>query len=120
VKDQGEFDFDGGDDDEEYGEPFRFNGPEYEPKYDQVRLTGQIKRIWQAMVDREWRTLNDIEVLTRDPQASISAQLRHLKKERFGSHTVEHRPRGDRKNGLFEYRLTPNPDCRIDFGEDGK
>jgi hypothetical protein len=115
--DQGEFDFE---DDHEEGEPFRFNGPDYEPRFDQVRLTGQIKRVWQAMVDGGWRSLTEIEVLTRDPQASISAQLRHLKKERFGSHTVEHRPRGDRRNGLFEYRLTPNPNCRIDFGEDGR
>ena len=72
------------------------------------------------MVDGAWRTLNDIEILTRDPQASISAQLRHLKKERFGAHTVDHRPRGDRKNGLYEYRLIPNPNCKIDFGGDGK
>ncbi|KKL56177.1 hypothetical protein LCGC14_2247980, partial [marine sediment metagenome] len=36
-------------------------------------------------------TLCEIEDLTGDPPASISAQLRHLRKERFGAHTVERR-----------------------------
>ena len=57
------------------------------------------------MIDGEWRTLSEIEFITGDPQASISAQLRHLRKERFGGYLVELRSRGDRENGLFEYRL---------------
>jgi hypothetical protein len=83
----------------------RFNGPVYEPKFDQERLTGQILRIFDLMGDGEWRTLGEIEGITSDPPASISAQLRHLRKERFGSHTVNKRPRGDRENGLWEYQL---------------
>ena len=43
--------------------------------------------------------------MTDDPHASISAQLRHLRKEKFGSYNIEKRPRGDRSNGLWEYRL---------------
>jgi len=34
--------------------------------------------------------------------------LRHLRKDRFGSHVVEKQPRGDRSHGLFEYRLIVN------------
>jgi mRNA-degrading endonuclease YafQ of YafQ-DinJ toxin-antitoxin module len=89
-------------------EPFRFDGSDYEPKFDDARLTGQIKRIWDCMVDSEWRTLGEISDVTGDPQASISAQLRHLRKKRFGSHDVQKRTRGDREHGLFEYRLIPN------------
>ena len=86
------------------GEP-RFNGPEYEQVHDQARLTGQILRVYDLMKDGEWRTLGEIGEATGDPQASISAQLRHLRKPRFGSHVVERRARGERSHGLYEYRL---------------
>jgi hypothetical protein len=84
-----------------------FNGPAYEPEYDHARLTGQLLRIWTTMKDRRWRTLHEIALATGDPESSISAQLRHLRKPRFGSHTVERRARGDRAAGLHEYRLIP-------------
>tara|TARA_R110000803_G_scaffold39767_2_gene85779 strand:+ start:1141 stop:1437 length:297 start_codon:yes stop_codon:yes gene_type:complete len=86
----------------------RFNGPVYEPVFDQERLTGQIKRVYDAMILGHWRTLDDLAIITGDPHASISAQLRHLRKERFGSHIVEKRPKGARESGLWEYKLTEN------------
>ena len=85
--------------------PARFDGPEYKPMHDQARLTGQIKRGYSCMADGKWRTLDEISKATSDPHASISAQLRHLRKPRFGSHVVEKRPRGDRSHGLWEYRV---------------
>ena len=33
-----------------------FNGPEYDPAHDLVRLTGQIKRVYDLMQDGTWRT----------------------------------------------------------------
>jgi hypothetical protein len=87
----------------------RFNGSDYNPDKDDVRLRGQILRIYKLMKDGKWRTLYEIEAGTGDPQASISAQLRHLRKKRFGSNTVNKRPRGLREGGLFEYQLVlPN------------
>ena len=83
----------------------RFNGPDYEPENDQARLSQQHVRIRELMRDGAWRTLGEIEAVTKDPQASISAQLRHLRKPRFGSWIVLKRRRGDRKRGLYEYRL---------------
>lgn len=82
-----------------------FNGPEYDPELDFARLTGQIKRVFDCMVDGEWRTLSEISIVTGDPEASISAQLRHLRKDRFGGHTVIKRRRGNPSFGLFEYQL---------------
>ena len=82
-----------------------FNGPVYEPAFDYSRLRGQIMRVYECMKDHRWRTLDEIARVTGDPHASISAQLRHLRKERFGSHTIEKRPRGDRSAGLWEYRI---------------
>jgi hypothetical protein len=82
-----------------------FDGSDYDPEYDDVRLTGQALRIFNVMKDEVWRTLGEIEALTGDPQASISAQLRHLRKARFGGHIVRKRSRGEREHGLFEYQL---------------
>ena len=85
-----------------------FNGPVYEPEFDKARLTGQILRVFDCMCDRRWRTLPEIERATGDPQASISAQLRHLRKDKFGNHVVDKRPLGERSDGLWEYRLLIN------------
>ena len=83
----------------------RFNGADYKPQYDDARLTGQLKRVWNCMIDGRWRTLREIADVTGDPESSISAQLRHLRKQRFGAHTVLKRNRGDRQHGLYEYVL---------------
>jgi hypothetical protein len=82
-----------------------FNGPEYVPARDYVRLSGQIKRVFDLMRDGVWRTLDAIAEKTGDPAPSISAQLRHLRKKRFGSHIVERRRLG---SGLYNYRLIVN------------
>jgi len=86
----------------------RFNGPAYEPLFDDSRLRGQIRDIFLLMKDSTWRTLGEIEDATGHGQSSISAQLRHLRKARHGSHVVNRRARGDRANGLYEYQLIVN------------
>ena len=86
----------------------KFNGPDYIPSQDEKRLSNQYDRIFNLMRDGNWRTLREIEQLTGASQASISAQLRHARKSQNGSHTLEKRARGDRVNGLFEYRLLVN------------
>lgn len=86
----------------------QFNGSDYDPQYDQNRLTNQLQRVFDCMKDSKWRTLDEISIVTKDPHASISAQLRHLRKERFGKHIVEKRYRGDREQGLWEYKLIVN------------
>jgi len=84
----------------------RFNGADYNPYRDNARLTGQLLRIWDAVSDGRWYTLKDIAVLTGDPEPSISAQLRHLRKPRFGGHIVE---RQYITNGLYQYRVLLQP-----------
>lgn len=83
----------------------RFNGSDYQPMRDDIRLTGQLLRVWTVMCDGAARTLASIATLTGDPEASVSAQLRHLRKDRFGAHLVEKEHLG---RGLFSYRVTPN------------
>ena len=78
-------------------------GRTYESTQDKGRLSAQHTRVVHAMQDGQWRTLAEIEAKTGDPQASISARLRDLRKPQFGHHTV------DRKRisgGVFAYRLT--------------
>lgn len=82
-----------------------FNGPEYQEEFDFDRLSNQHNRIKLLMLDGMWRTIGQISLATSDPESSVSAQLRHLRKERFGSYTVERRSTGDRSRGLFEYRV---------------
>jgi hypothetical protein len=84
-----------------------FNGPYYDPAHDDKRLTKQHDRIKRVMMDGVWRTLREIAKLTGDPEASISAQLRHLRKRRFGRWNVKTEPTGNRDDGLFRYRLLP-------------
>lgn len=83
-----------------------FDGETYEPRHDKARLNAQLERVVKVMRDRLWRTLEEISKATGDPQASVSARLRDLRKPKFGEHVVERRRRGVAMKGLFEYRLT--------------
>lgn len=98
-----------------------FDGPEYDHKEDRKRLTGQILRVFGAMKDGAWRTVSEISVITGDPEPSISAQLRHLRKDRWGAFDVQRRPRGDRASALYEYCVRPpDPTVPRDHGNDSK
>lgn len=88
--------------------PARFSGPVYDEHLDAARLTGQLLRIAELMADQEWRTLGEISELTGDSTASISAQLRHLRKPRFGSNKVNKRRRGEPGSGCWEYQVVMN------------
>ena len=59
-----------------------------------------------------WLTLDELAMLTHYPPASISAQLRHLRKREFGGYKVEKRQRlsgrilhGEDFGTVWEYRL---------------
>ena len=77
-------------------------GPAYDEKLDGPRVKNQLERIRDYMLSVEWKALHPIAEATGDPESSVSAQLRHLRKERFGSYIVE-KKRGAR--GLWHYRL---------------
>jgi hypothetical protein len=65
-----------------------------------------------------WLTLRELAQLTQFGEASISAQLRHLRKAKYGSYVVEKRVRRgevvhDVEHGaIWEYRLR----CEISAG----
>ena len=78
------------------------DGETYEHERDHERIAAQRGRVKAVMQDGTWHTLGYIESKTGDPQASISARLRDLRKTKFGGHTVDRQYAGE---GLWEYRM---------------
>lgn len=82
-----------------------FHGDDYVPARDKDRLSSQIKKIYLHMRDEQWRTLQQISSDLDIPHSSVSAQLRNLRKEMFGSHKIN---RKHIKGGLYSYQLKVN------------
>jgi hypothetical protein len=76
--------------------------PDLFTKQDQSRLAAQMKRVKAFMGSGAWQTLAEISAATGDPESSISARLRDLRKARYGSWVVERRRRSA---GQFEYKV---------------
>lgn len=83
-----------------------FDGATYDRQKDGVRLGEQLGRVREFMlrVAPRWHTLAQLAAILGYPEASISARLRDLRKERFGGYTVERRRRTDGR-GTWEYRI---------------
>jgi hypothetical protein len=89
---------------------FAFGGRTFSADLDAKRLGAQLTRVLQAMSDGKWRTLAELQahiLVTmgkRDPEASISARLRDIRKL-YGEEAMESRRRTeDGVDGLWEYR----------------
>lgn len=86
------------------------SGSTYDHDHDYVRLNKQSDDVWRVMHPGNWLSLRVIAERAGHPEASISARLRDFRKKRFGSHTVE---TIRMKQGLWLYRLVPNPDVKM-------
>ena len=75
-------------------------GPAYVEAIDGARIGRQMSDIRNIMVTGAAYTLAELEDRTGYPQSSISAQLRHLRKDRFGGYDVQKRRR---TAGTWEY-----------------
>lgn len=83
-----------------------FEGATYDEKKDKIRLARQLLRIFAIMADRQWHTLMYLANATGCSDASASARLRDLRKQRFGHFNIERR-RHAALDGVHEYRLAP-------------
>jgi hypothetical protein len=88
-----------------------FDGATYRRDRDHARLSGQLGRVADALADGRWWTLAALAARTGDPEASVSARIRDLRKGRFGGYTVLAESVGA---GTWRYRLVtantlPNP-----------
>jgi hypothetical protein len=90
-------------------------GPSYRSDVDRDRLSTQQDRLRTFMLQNSacnrWLTLAEIRSglesrwIAKFPEASVSAQLRHLRKMAFGSHRLQKRRRGEAVAGIYEYLL---------------
>lgn len=80
----------------------QFSGETFSAPRDGMRLNAQLIAVKQLMADSCWRTLQDIAGYVHASESSVSARLRDLRKEKFGTHTVNRR---HVQPGLFEYQL---------------
>lgn len=78
------------------------DGKTYSHARDGARLALQHNRVLAVMQDGQEHTLAELAKKTGDPEASVSARLRDLRKPRFGSHDIRTRYV---ERGLFVYRL---------------
>lgn len=79
-----------------------FDGSTFDRTRDGPRLFHQAELVFECIKDGRWRTLHAIAEQTRQPEASVSARLRDLRKPRYGGHTVKRRYIAQ---GVHEYRL---------------
>jgi len=87
----------------------KFDGLDARTEPDRIRLSGQCLDIYNILLDGKWHTVAEIEQLTGFMGTSISAQIRNLRKDRFGCHDIEKKM----VNNRAEYQMTPNKQVRI-------
>jgi DNA-binding IclR family transcriptional regulator len=80
----------------------KFDGKTFDQARDGKRLTSQLNVVKALMLRGGWVSLKDLAALTGYPEASVSARLRDLRKERFGGYNVE---RVYLSHGLWLYRV---------------
>lgn len=78
----------------------RFDGADIEP-HDHARLAAQIARVFDVIKDGQWWPVHAIAHVTGDPEPSVSAQLRNLRKPRFGAYVIHRK----REQNLTFYKL---------------
>ena len=83
----------------------KHDGPSLTAK-DQRRLGTLMDRVATLVADSKWRTLAEIAQAAKGSEASVSARLRDLRKEKFqaiyGKSRVDRRRRSE---GVWEYRV---------------
>jgi hypothetical protein len=84
----------------------QIGGDTFDPALDGKRLGKQMLRVLNAMQSNQWLTLAEIKQITTDPEASISARLRDVRK-RWGEGAMESRRRASAglESGLWEFRV---------------
>lgn len=97
----------------------QIRGHHYNPELDEARLKTQMHWVYQAISRQLWfwrprMTVNEIRAAIDGayhysvPEASISAQLRNLRKPKNGGFSIVGRYRKDTR--IFEYQLRPRPE----------
>lgn len=78
------------------------DGDTIDPEVDFDRLNDQMKLVWSVVRTGRWYSLNELAELTGCPTPSVSARLRDLRKEKFGSQEVQSKRV---EGGFWVYRV---------------
>ena len=70
-----------------------------------TKTIGQRQRVFNELNESNWLTLRELHKMTGDAESSISAQMRNLRKKKFGSYIVTKRIKGKLLHNLWEYKL---------------
>jgi transcriptional antiterminator len=81
-----------------------FDGDDYDSDRDKERLTKQRDKIRMYMEGRNYLTVKEVAEVLNYPENSVSAQMRNLRKEKFGGRIVHREYFG---NGLYKFKLMP-------------
>ena len=101
-----------------------FDGPCFDWELDHSRLTTLMALIFLEIRDGIFRTVEQIQwditikYNKRCSQTSISAILRHFRKEKYGGHTVN--TRRVKETGLFKYQFVFNIDFETITDDSGQ
>lgn len=52
------------------------------------KLTGDLRRVYAIMQDGKTHLVSDIAKILNLPECSVSAQIRHLRKQKYGGYNV--------------------------------
>lgn len=82
-----------------------FDGVTYDEKRDRTRLKGQLEAVRRVLADGSWWRLEDLKArVGANSDASVSARIRDLRKEKFGGYDIERKNLG---GGVWVYRMKP-------------
>lgn len=84
-----------------------FSGKTYEKGEDQKRLNKQMFSVFDAMIDEQWYTQQEVADKSGQCITSLRARFSDLRQPRWGRQTLlAERVKGG--NGLWRYKLIPN------------
>jgi hypothetical protein len=79
-----------------------FDGATFNRDRDENRLRRQLDAVRRSMLSGGWWTLAKLATAAQGSEASVSARLRDLRKQKFGAYDIERRYVA---NGVWEYHL---------------
>jgi hypothetical protein len=80
-----------------------FDGWTFRRDFDQARLSSSLQRVFFALLDGEWHSLQE---LRRIAGSAADSRLRDLRKPKFGGFTIHsRRDPTDQCSGVWQYRL---------------
>lgn len=92
-----------------------FDGAHYNVELDHERLTKQLNNVEAFMKDYKWHSVQEVAGSLHIPENSASAQIRNLRKLKYGAFLVD--AVRIQPEGLFMYRMRKPNEQRMSDGK---